>query len=259
MIRIIARLDVKGPNLIKSINLEGLRALGPPAQYALNYYNQGVDELLFVDSVASLYGRKVNLELVSQVAQNIFIPLTVSGGVSSVNDACDLLNSGADKIAINTAAVHRPALLKELASELGSQSVVLSIDAKLVSEKSWEVFTHNGREPTGLCVIDWLSKASDLGAGEILLTSIDKEGTKSGFDMELLKAVRGKTSLPVISSGGFKCPQNILDAVFGGMVDATAIADALHYNQYSINQIKSECKKLGLDVRWPMEIPQSLL
>jgi cyclase len=182
-IRLIARLDIKGPNLIKGVHLEGLRVIGSPNEYALKYYQQGADELIYMDCVASLYGRNSLEEIIQNAAKDVFVPMTVGGGIRSVEDATNLLRCGADKVAVNTAAVANPQLISGISQRFGSQCMVLSIEAKQVGPDKWEVFTDNGRERTGLDVIDWVKKGVDLGAGEILLTSVDREGTRKGFDI----------------------------------------------------------------------------
>ena len=182
-VRIIPRLDIKGPNLIKSIQFEGLRVIGDPNSFAKKYYHEGADELLYMDSVASLYGRNSLKDLVSKAAKDVFIPITVGGGIRSIETATDILRNGADKVAVNTAAVKNPKLINELVKKFGSQSIVISIEAKHTSDNKWEVFIENGRERTGLDVVKWVKQCESLGAGEILLTSIDKEGTGKVFDI----------------------------------------------------------------------------
>lgn len=247
-IRLIARLDIKGPNLIKSIHFEGLRVLGDPQQFALNYYQQGADELIYMDVVASLYGRNNLSEIVSRTAEHIFIPITVGGGIRSVEDARNLLRCGADKIALNTAAVANPHLISELAEVFGSQCVVLSIEAKKTTANQWEVYTDNARERTQLDVMEWCHKAVELGAGEILLTSIDQEGTGQGFDYDLIQAVSTTVSVPVIASGGMGSGEHVRRAISEG-ADAVAMADVLHYGKMSMDQIKKEALVPGFRIR----------
>lgn len=247
--RLIARLDVKGENLIKGINLEGLRVIGAPNEHAFLYYQQGIDELIYMDCVASLYGRNHLGDLVRSAAENIFVPMTVGGGVRSVGDATQILRAGADKVAINTAAVANPRLITEVARQFGSQCMVLSIEAKQVGKEHWEVFTDNGRERTGIDVIDWVKRGVAMGAGEILLTSVDREGTRKGFDIALLKAVTSEVTVPVIASGGMGKPHDLLDAVINGGADAVAMADILHYKRAEIGEIRSLAKDAGLGVR----------
>jgi imidazole glycerol-phosphate synthase subunit HisF len=250
--RIVARLDIKAPNLVKGIHLEGLRVIGDPAEHALRYYEQGADELLYIDIVASLYGRNSLADLVERTARQVFVPLTVGGGVRSSDDIARLLRAGADKVAINTAAVARPALLTEASRIFGAQCVVLGIEAKRApSGKSrgsgWEAFTDNGREKTGLDVVEWAKRAVDLGAGEILLTSIDNEGTRKGFDLELVRAVGAAVGVPVVASGGAGEAGHVHEAIAAG-ADAVAIAGLLHYRATTVGAIKSHLAERGVEV-----------
>jgi len=246
--RLIARLDVKGANLIKGIHLEGLRVIGSPNEHALRYYEQGIDELIYMDCVASLYGRNSLGELIKQAAENVFIPLTVGGGVRSTDDVAHLLRCGADKVAVNTAAVSNPQLITEIARRFGSQCMVLSIEAKSVSPERWEVFTDNGRESTGIDVVEWAKKAAELGAGEILLTSVDREGTRKGFDLALVQAVTESVNIPVIASGGMGKAQDAVEVVKVG-ADAVAMADILHFKRASLADIRTEASAGGIRVR----------
>lgn len=248
-VRLIARLDVKGPNLIKGVHLEGLRVVGDPQAFALRYYEQGADELIYMDVVASLYGRNSLKDIVSRTANNVFIPLTVGGGVRSVDDVRELLRAGADKVAINTAATHRPALISEVAQVFGSQCMVLSIEAKRIAPGKWEAFTDNGRERTGRDVIEWVREASSLGAGEIVLTSVDQEGTRKGFDIPLIKAVSDVTGIPVIASGGMGTLDHLIAACRIGGADAVAMADVLHYDRIALPCIRSKALAAELAVR----------
>ena len=250
--RLIARLDIKAPNLIKGIHLEGLRKLGDPNVFARRYYNEGIDELLYMDCVASLYERNSLTEIIQYTAQNIFIPFTVGGGIRSVNDVETILRAGADKVAINTAAVRRPELISEVVRRFGSQCLVLSIEAKQSRNSSeWEAYTDNGREHTGLNVIDWAKQATELGVGEILITSVDQEGTRKGQDTHLIAAVSSAVSVPVIASGGVGQPQHVGDALAAG-ADAIAIADALHYERFSLQQFQQAVHNAGGTVRNPL-------
>jgi cyclase len=248
-IRVIARLDIKGPNLIKGVHLEGLRVVGNPIEFAEFYYQEGIDEILFMDSVASLYGRNHLAEIISLTANNIFVPITVGGGIRSTKDAHNVLKSGADKIAINSAAVERPALIKEIAEEYGSQATVLSIEAKKNQNESWEVYTDNGRERSGLSVLEWVEEAVSLGAGEVLVTSVDNEGTGRGFDVELLSQVSRNVNIPVIASGGMGSISDLKPLMISTDISAVAVANALHYRKLSASEIKSEIASLGLKVR----------
>ena len=249
MLRLIARLDIKGHNLIKGIHLEGLRVMGSPNEHALRYYLQGADELLYMDCVASLYGRNHLGDIVKAAAKDIFVPMTVGGGIRSVDDAIDILRAGADKVAVNTAAVANPQLIIDIARRFGSQCMVLSIEAKQVGADRWEVYTNNGRERTGLDVVEWVKRGVAMGAGEILLTSVDKEGTRKGFDIALVKAVSAAVAVPVIASGGMGKPEDLLAVVNEGGADAVAIADILHYKRAEIGDIRVVAEIAGLGVR----------
>lgn len=248
-VRLIARLDIKGPKLIKGIHLEGLRVVGDPYEYARSYYENGADELLYIDSVASLYNRNSLSDIVRYTARDIFIPLTVGGGVRTVEDVKSLLRSGADKVAINTAAVARPELIGEVARRFGSQCMVLSIEAKRTNDGRWEAYTDNGRERTGLDVVEWAKRGVELGAGEILLTSVDREGTRKGFDIELTGAVADTVPVPVIASGGMGEPVHLVDVVLQGHADAVAMADVLHYKRHSLSDIRNAADAAGIPVR----------
>jgi imidazole glycerol-phosphate synthase subunit HisF len=243
-IRLIARMDIKAPNLIKGIHLEGFRVMGPPDEFSQRYYEQGIDEILYMDAVASLYERNGLVPLVQKVAQSVFIPLTVGGGIRSVEDARVILRAGADKVAVNTAALKRPQLIREIAESFGSQAVVLSVEAKKRPDgRGWEAYTDNGREHSGRDVIEWVQEAGRLGAGEVLVTSIDQEGTRKGFDVALVESVRKVINLPLIASGGFGSQDHLREVVQNGGADAVAIADAYHYNRFKI----SDTRKMALD------------
>ena len=247
--RLIARLDIKGPNLIKGIHLEGLRVIGSPNEYARQYYESGADELIYMDVVASLYGRNSLGDIVQSAAQDVFIPMTVGGGIRSVEDATYVLRCGADKVAVNTAAIARPELISEIARRFGSQCMVLSVEAKQVAPGRWEAYADNGRERTGLDVVTWVSRAVELGAGEILLTSIDMEGTRRGFDLGLVRAVTSSVPVPVIASGGMGSAQHLVDVVKLAHADAVAMADILHYKRSTVGDIRSAAQTAGLHVR----------
>ncbi len=248
-VRLAARLDIKGPNLIKGVHLEGLRVIGDPQEYARKYYEQGADELIYIDTVASLYGRNNLAEIVAHAARYVFVPMTVGGGIRSVDDAARLLRAGADKVAVNTAATRRPKLITELAQRFGSQCVVLSVEAKRRRGGGWEAYTDNGREHTGLDVVEWVQEAEALGAGEILLTSVDQEGTAKGFDVALVRAVTEVVSVPVIASGGMGNVEDLIAVVREGRADAVAMAHVLHYDKLTIGKIRQEALRAGLDVR----------
>ncbi len=247
--RLIARLDIKGPNLIKGIHLEGLRVIGSPQEHALRYYEQGVDELIYMDCVASLYGRNSLGDIVKSAAKNVFVPMTVGGGIRSIEDAGNMLRCGADKVAVNTAAIANSKLITNIARRFGSQCMVLSVEAKRVGDNRWEAYTDNGRERTDMDVIEWVKRGVNLGAGEILLTSIDKEGTRKGFDVDLVHAVTKEVSVPVIASGGMGKPEDLVEVVKKSEADAVAMADILHYQRATIGDIRQVAKTAGIDVR----------
>lgn len=247
-VRVIARLDIKAPNLIKSVHLEGLRVVGDPQEFALNYYQQGADELLFIDVVATLYQRNNLTEIIKRAAQQIYVPITVGGGIRSLDDVSKMMHSGADKVAINTAAIARPALISEVSRRFGSQCMVLSIEAKRIAPGRWEAYTDNGRERTGKDVVEWARQAVDMGAGEILLTSVDQEGTRKGFDLPLIQAVCDAVNVPVIASGGFGKPEDLVKACASG-TSAVAVADALHWKRHTLTEMKAAAHHAGLDVR----------
>ena len=247
--RLIARLDVKGPNLIKGVHLEGLRVIGDPNEFAVKYYNQGADELLYLDIVASLYGRSNLIEIVKKTTNDVFVPITVGGGIRNIDDVASLLRAGADKIAVNTAAVKNPKLISEISNKFGSQCMVLSVEAKYQDSGNWEVYTDSGRERTGIDVIDWVKKGAKYGAGELLITSIDREGTRKGFDIDLISSITDVINIPVIASGGMGSPEDLIDIVKKGNVDAVAMADILHYNRATVEDVREIAQKSGIKVR----------
>lgn len=248
-IRLIARLDVKGANLVKGIQLEGLRKIGDPNEFAKKYYEAGIDEILYIDIVASLYNRNNLSNIVLNCTQDVFVPLTVGGGIRSLDDVNQLLRCGADKIAINTAAIKRPELIHEVADKFGSQCMVLSIQAKRIAEGKWEAYYDNGREKTGIDVLHWARQGYELGAGEILLTSVDLEGTRKGFDLELVKAVSDIVPIPVIASGGMGKEEDFIQVVNEGHADAVAAASVLHYGNFTISDIKEKAYLSGINIR----------
>lgn len=248
-VRLIPRLDIKGPNLIKGIHLEGLRVVGDPQEFAIRYYQAGADELIYMDIVASLYGRNNLSDIIRRAADNVYIPITVGGGIRTVDDARHLLRSGADKVAINTAAIGRPDLISEVAHRFGSQAMVLSIEAKEITPGKWEAYTDNGREKTGRDVIEWVQRGVELGAGEVLLTSVDREGTRKGFDLNLIKAVSAAVSVPVIASGGMGSADHMVAAAKVGGADAIAMADVLHYGRTTLQQLRHAALDANLAVR----------
>ncbi|MBG78870.1 MAG: imidazole glycerol phosphate synthase subunit HisF [Alphaproteobacteria bacterium] len=248
-VRLIARLDIKGPNLIKAINLEGIRVIGDPNEHARRYYEQGADELIYMDMVASLYGRNNLHDIVKATSNNIFVPITVGGGVRSVDDAEALLFAGADKVAVNTAATQNPTLITDISRRFGAQCMVLSIEAKKMPDGQWRVYVDCGREDTGMDAIAWAKQGVANGAGEILLTSIDHEGTRKGFDTELTKLIAAEVPVPVIASGGFGKTQDIVDVVSNADADGVAIADALHYGRMTLPEIRNEAIQQNIPMR----------
>lgn len=229
-IRVIPRLDIKGPNLVKGIHLEGLRVLGKPEEFARHYYEQGADELFFQDVVASLYERNSLDEIISRIAREIFIPLTVGGGLRSLEDIRKVLRAGADKVSINTAAIKDPDIIRQAALDFGSSTIVVAIEAIKESNGKYLAYTDNGREHTGVEVKEWAQKAESLGAGEIVITSVDKEGTGEGYDLELVKLVAEAVSVPVIAHGGPGKMKDFAEVVQRGGASAIAVAGMLHYD-----------------------------
>lgn len=249
--RLIARLDIKGPNVIKGVHLEGLKIVGDPNKLARRYYESGIDEIVYVDSVASLYGRNNLLDVVAQAVREIFVPITVGGGIRSVADATQILRAGADKIAINTAAIERPNLITEITRKYGKQCLVLLVEAKRRRGASgWDAYCNYGRQKTSWDVIDWVSHGVECGAGEILLTSLDMEGTRQGFDLNLVAAVSNAVSVPVIASGGLGTAEHAISAFSGGAA-AVAIADAFHFERLSIGELRAHVANAGYSTRIP--------
>ena len=248
--RIIARLDIKKKSLIKGVHLEGLRVVGDPIKKALAYFADGVDEILLIDSVASLYQRNNLTDIIYEICKNIFIPVTVGGGIRSVDDAQKLFDVGADKIAVNSAAIKNPLLLESLVSRFGAQAIVLSIQAKKDHENSnkWMAMTDNGREQTNLSVTRWIETAKSYGFGELLVTSIDQEGTGSGFDIDLLQSILPLVNVPVLMSGGYGEAYHAVQCFKFG-AQAAVIAQALHYDSSSINSLKTYLVSGNIPVR----------
>ena len=248
--RLIARLDVKAPFLIKGINLEGVRKIGLPNDFAVRYYKEGIDEILYMDAVASLYDRNSLAAVVQQTANDVFVPMAVGGALRTLDDIHRMMRAGADEVAINTAAVKRPYFLSEIAEAYGSQATVLSVEAKRhPNETRWEAYVDNGREKTGLDVIDWVIRAEELGAGEILLTSVDQEGMQSGYDVELVQAVSLAVNIPIIASGGMGKPEHLSTVIKDGGASAVAVAHVLHYGDYSISELKDHLITNDIQVR----------
>lgn len=247
--RIIPCLDVNAGRVVKGVNFVELRDAGDPVEIARRYDEQGADELTFLDITASNEQRDTILSVVEQVAEQVFIPLTVGGGVRSVADVRRLLNAGADKVGMNTAAVDNPQLIADAADKVGRQCIVVAIDAKQVGPQRWEVFTHGGRRNTGRDAIEWARQVQQLGAGEILLTSMDRDGTKNGFDLALTRAVAEAVEIPVIASGGVGNLQHLADGVLQGKADAVLAASIFHYGEYTVRQAKEFMRAQGIEVR----------
>ncbi len=247
--RIIPCLDVSAGRVVKGVHFVGLRDAGDPVEIARRYDREGADELTFLDITASIEQRDLILPIIEAVASEVFIPLTVGGGVREVNDVRRLLNAGADKVSINTTAVTNPRIVADAASRFGSQCIVVAIDAKANENGDWEVFIHGGRTATGLDAIDWAVKMQALGAGEILLTSIDRDGTKSGFNIPLTSAVAEAVSIPVIASGGVGTLQHLSDGILLGRADAVLAASIFHFGEYSVQDAKEHMKRNGIEVR----------
>ncbi|HEX5337702.1 MAG TPA: imidazole glycerol phosphate synthase subunit HisF [Gallionella sp.] len=246
--RIIPCLDVTDGRVVKGVNFVELRDAGDPVEIARRYDEQGADELTFLDITASSDNRGLIFHIIEQVASQVFIPLTVGGGVRAVDDVRNLLNAGADKVSINTAAVVNPQLVADAAGRFGSQCIVVAIDAKRVGDH-WEVFTHGGRKPTGFDAVEWARKMTALGAGEILLTSMDRDGTKSGFDLELTRAISDAVDVPIIASGGVGNLDHLVDGVKEGGADAVLAASIFHFGEYSVRDAKLYMRDHGIEVR----------
>ncbi|MGI9212474.1 MAG: imidazole glycerol phosphate synthase subunit HisF [Methylococcaceae bacterium] len=249
--RIIPCLDVDAGRVVKGVRFVDIRDAGDPVEIARRYDQEGADELTFLDITASADNRETMVHVVEQVAGEVFIPLTVGGGIRSLDDISRMLNAGADKVSINTAAVHRPEFVREAAERFGSQCIVVAIDAKQVADapKRWEIFTHGGRKPTGLDAIEWAQRMVSLGAGEILLTSMDRDGTRQGFDLELTRAVSAAVTVPVIASGGVGNLDHLADGVTIGQADAVLAASIFHFAEYTVLQAKEHLARRGVRVR----------
>lgn len=248
-VRIIPKLEVKGPNLIKGIHLEGLRIVGKPQEAAIKYYKDGADELIYIDLVASLYRRKYLLDIISKTAETAFIPLTVGGGIKNIEDMHLLFRAGADKIAVNTGAVNNPRIISEAANIFGSQAIVISIEAQRKNGQKWEPYTDSGRSPTGLDLVSWVKRVIKLGAGELLITSINQDGTYKGFDIELLNSVSKIANIPIIASGGAGNLGHFYEAIKRGHADGICASSILHFNHLSILKIKKYLTNKNIDIR----------
>jgi imidazole glycerol-phosphate synthase subunit HisF len=247
--RIIPCLDVTGGRVVKGVNFINLRDAGDPVELAARYNQQGADELVFLDITASSDNRDTMVDVVARTAREVFIPLTVGGGIRSVDDARAILHAGADKVSVNTAAVHRPELLTELSEEFGSQAVVLAIDARKRVGSGWNVYTKGGRHDEGIDAVGWAARGEQLGAGEILLTSMDTDGVQTGFDCALTRAVRGSTHIPVIASGGAGKPEDFLEVFEHAGADAALAASIFHYGAYTVGDLKHFLSGHGIGIR----------
>lgn len=237
-VRVIPRLDIKGPNLVKGIHLEGLRVLGKPSDFAKYYYEQGADELMFMDVVASLYERNSLHDIISETVKKIFIPITVGGGLRTISDIKEVLRVGADKVCLNTAAIKNPQLIKDASRMFGSSTIVVAIEAIKESEGKYLAYTDNGREYTGVDVFEWAQKVNELGAGEIVITSVDKEGTGQGYDAELISKISSLVSIPVIAHGGAGKKQDVVDVLKTAQPSAVMISSLFHYDYIKENETK---------------------
>jgi cyclase len=249
--RVIPCLDVTNGRVVKGTNFVNLRDAGDPVELAAQYDAEGADELVFLDITASSDGRATMVDVISRTAEQVFIPFTVGGGIRSVEDARRMLRAGADKVSVNTSAVENPRLITEIASEFGSQCVVCAVDAKSRSDGSagYEVFLHGGRTPTGIDVVEWVTRASALGAGEILLTSMDRDGTKEGFDLEITRRVSDAVGVPVIASGGVGTLEHLVDGIVIGGADAVLAASIFHFGEFTVAQAKQRMLDAGIIVR----------
>lgn len=247
-IRVIPRLDVKNDTVVKGIHLEGLRVVGTPTDMAIKYYQEGADELLYMDAVASLYERNSLLNIVEKTSRAVFIPMTVGGGIRTLDDIHALLRVGADKVAINTAAIKRPEFIREAAQRYGSQCIVLSIETKKMGNR-WEAYIDTGRQATGVDAVEWAERAVALGAGEILLTSIDHEGIKKGYDIELVREIAHLVSVPIIACGGAGTPEHVVEAVQEGKASAVSFASILHYGLNTVRDVKVHLHRHQVNVR----------
>lgn len=247
--RIIPCLDVKDGRVVKGVNFVNLRDAGDPVEIAKKYSDEGADEICFLDITASNEERETMIDVVERTAAQVFVPLTVGGGVRTLDDVRQILLAGADKVSINTAAVKNPDFVKEAADKFGSQCIVVAIDARSVGDSKWEVFTHGGRNPTGIDAVEWAQKMEDYGAGEILLTSMDKDGTKSGYDLPLTKTISRNLRIPIIASGGAGNLEHLSDGVKLGEADAVLVASIFHYGEYTIKEAKEFLSANGISVR----------
>jgi cyclase len=251
--RIIPCLDVDNGRVVKGVNFVDIRDAGDPVEIAMRYNEQGADEVCFLDITASSEGRETTVHTVEQIAEHVFIPLTVGGGIRSVEDIRTMLNAGADKVSINTAAIHNPELVRESAQRFGSQCIVVAIDAKRVDDVDglprWEIFTHGGRKPTGIDAVAWAVRMAELGAGEILLTSMDRDGTRNGFELGVTRAITDAVEIPVIASGGVGTLDHLVEGITLGGADAVLAASIFHFGEFTVPQAKAYMAARGIEVR----------
>jgi len=251
--RIIPCLDVENGRVVKGVNFVDIRDAGDPVEIAIRYNEQGADEITFLDITASHEGRDTTVHTVEKIAEEVFIPLTVGGGIRTIDDIRTMLNAGADKVSINTAAIHNPQLVRESAERFGAQCIVVAIDAKRVADVDgqprWEIFTHGGRKPTGIDAVAWARRMADLGAGEILLTSMDRDGTKNGFELGVTRAITDAIEIPVIASGGVGNLDHLVEGIAVGGADAVLAASIFHFGEYTIPQAKAYLAERGIEVR----------
>lgn len=247
--RIIPCLDVDKGRVVKGVNFVGIRDAGDPVEIAKRYNDQGADEITFLDITASHEERETTVHMVEAIAEQVFIPLTVGGGIRELADIRNMLNAGADKVSINSAAVYNPEFVKAAADKFGSQCIVVAIDAKQVGENHWEIFTHGGRKPTGINAVEWAIKMAEFGAGEILLTSMDRDGVKTGFDLGVTKAISDAVNIPVIASGGVGNLDHLVDGVRLGGADAVLAASIFHFGEYTVQQAKKHMADAGIEMR----------
>ena len=251
--RIIPCLDVDNGRVVKGVNFVDIRDAGDPVEIAMRYNEQGADEVCFLDITASSEGRETTVHTVEQIAEHVFIPLTVGGGIRSVQDIRTMLNAGADKVSINTAAIHNPELVRESAQRFGSQCIVVAIDAKRVADVDglprWEIFTHGGRKPTGIDAVAWAVRMAELGAGEILLTSMDRDGTRNGFELGVTRAITDAVDIPVIASGGVGTLDHLVEGITLGGADAVLAASIFHFGEFTVPQAKAYMAARGIEVR----------
>lgn len=247
--RIIPCLDVDKGRVVKGVNFVGIRDAGDPVEIAKRYNDQGADEITFLDITASHEGRETTVHMVEAIAEQVFIPLTVGGGIRELEDIRRMLNAGADKVSINSAAVYNPDFVKAASDKFGAQCIVVAIDAKQVGDNHWEIFTHGGRKPTGINAVEWAVKMAQFGAGEILLTSMDRDGVKSGFDLGVTRAIADAVNIPVIASGGVGNLDHLVDGVKLGHADAVLAASIFHFGEYTVQQAKQHMAAAGIEMR----------